>query len=81
MSKALSIPTFTIFSPVVPKLDWNMFENEDTIISVHISDYKTTKNETDFKILYENQNIPVLYQYLNLSNFNDKLTHFLNFNC
>ncbi len=81
MSKALSIPTFTIFSPVVPKLDWNMFENLDTIISVHISDYKNKENESKMELYYEQQKIYLLYQYLNLSNFKDKLTHFLNFNC
>ena len=81
MSKALSIATFTIFSPVVPKLDWNMFENEDTIISVHISDYKNKDNESQMELYYHQQKIPALYQYLNLSNFKDKLTHFLNFNC
>ncbi len=81
MSKALSVPTFTIFSPVVPKLDWNMFENDDTIISVHISDYKNQENESQMELYYTQQNISALYQYLNLSNFKDKLTHFLNFNC
>ena len=52
MAKALEIPTFTIFSPFILKNDWNMFENETTNISVHISDYlpdldlKKSKNDT-----------------------------------
>ena len=58
MAKALNIPTFTIFSPFILKNDWNMFENETTNISVHISDYypnlllKNSKNDTEiYKLL------------------------------
>lgn len=40
MAKALNIPTFSIFSPAVPKEDWSLFENETTNISVHLKDYK-----------------------------------------
>lgn len=39
IAKALNIPTFTIFSPFILKNDWNMFENGDTNVSVHISDF------------------------------------------
>jgi heptosyltransferase-2 len=51
MAKALNIPTFTIFSPFILKNDWNMFENETTNVSVHLSDYypnlplKNSKND------------------------------------
>ena len=58
MAKALDIPTFTIFSPFILKNDWNMFENETTNISVHLSDYypnlelKNSKNNTKiYKLL------------------------------
>ena len=58
MAKAINIPTFTIFSPFILKNDWNMFENETTNISVHISDYypnlslKNSKNDTEiYKLL------------------------------
>lgn len=39
MGKALNIPTFTIFSPWIHKKDWNMFEDGETHVSVHLSDY------------------------------------------
>ncbi|GGX09460.1 glycosyltransferase family 9 protein [Aquimarina muelleri] len=39
MGKALGVPTFTIFSPWILKKDWNMFDDGETHISVHLSDY------------------------------------------
>jgi heptosyltransferase II len=66
MAKALNIPTFTIFSPIVPKFDWNMFENETTNISVHLNDYLETETNSDkFEPDF----------------FEDKLKKFVNFNC
>jgi heptosyltransferase-2 len=59
MAKALDIPTFTIFSPFILKNDWNMFENETTNISVHLSDYyhnlelKNSKNDTGIYKLFK----------------------------
>ena len=40
MAKALSIPTFTIFSTWIIKEAWNSFENETNTISVHLKDFK-----------------------------------------
>lgn len=40
MAKALSIPTFTIFSPWIQKDAWNMFEDGETNISIHLEDVK-----------------------------------------
>ena len=74
MAKALEIPTFTIFSPFILKNDWNMFENETTNISVHISDYypnlelKNSKNDTE------------IYKLLKPELFNNLLLLFLNKN-
>jgi heptosyltransferase-2 len=74
MAKALDIPTFTIFSPFILKNDWNMFENETTNISVHISDYypnlelKNSKNDTE------------IYKLLKPELFNNSLLLFLNNN-
>ena len=71
MAKALNIPTFTIFSPFILKNDWNMFENEKTNISVHISDYfpnlslKKSKNDTE------------IYELLKPELFNNLLLLFL----
>lgn len=72
MAKSLGIPTFTIFSPSVPKADWNIFENENTNISVHVNDY--------FKEIDENETIENQYQLFDPTLFTDKLQHFLNFN-
>lgn len=71
MAKALDIPTFTIYAPGVVKTDWNMFENQDTNISVHVNDYLTTEN-FDHHVLSEKFN-PELFE--------DKLNHFLKINC
>ena len=74
MAKALDIPTFTIFSPFILKNDWNMFENETTNISVHLSDYypnlelKNSKNDTG------------IYKLLKPELFNKLLLLFLNNN-
>ena len=40
MAKALDIPTFTIFSTWIKKESWNLFENGNTIVSVHLKDFK-----------------------------------------
>lgn len=39
MAKALSIPTFTIFSPWIKKEAWNMFDEGIKHVSVHLKDY------------------------------------------
>jgi heptosyltransferase-2 len=39
MAKALNIPTFTIFSPWIKKEAWNMFDDGDKHVSVHLKDY------------------------------------------
>lgn len=39
MAKALNKPTFTIFSPWIDKNAWNMFDNENTNVSVHLREY------------------------------------------
>lgn len=40
MSKALNIPTFTIFSPWIQKDAWNMFEDGKQHVSIHLNDVK-----------------------------------------
>jgi len=72
MAKALNVPTFTIFSPSVPKEDWNIFENDNTNISVHIKDY--------IKNIEENTTIENQYSLFEPNLFIDKLQHFLNYN-
>jgi heptosyltransferase-2 len=40
MAKALFIPTFTIFSPWIKKDAWNMFDDGQKHVSVHLGDYR-----------------------------------------
>jgi heptosyltransferase-2 len=75
MAKALSIPTFTIFSPTVPKEDWNMFENDTTNISVHINDYEIIK-----KVTFNEEETNLSYLKFTPTLFLNKLIRFLNFN-
>jgi len=74
IAKALDIPTFTIFSPFILKNDWNMFENETTNISVHISDYYTNLK------LDNSKNDNEIYKLLIPELFNNTLHLFLNNN-
>jgi heptosyltransferase-2 len=56
MAKALSVPTFTIFSPFILKNDWNIFENGTTNVSVHLSDFDSIeipKKSTAHQSFYE----------------------------
>lgn len=39
MSKALAIPTFTIFSPWINKSSWNMLTDDQDHVAVHLKDY------------------------------------------
>ena len=39
MSKALHIPTFTIFSPWINKSSWNMLTDDKDHVAVHLKDY------------------------------------------
>lgn len=71
MAKALNIPTFTIFSPFIKKNDWNMFENEITNVSVHISDYK------NIEISKKNNNLDKIYNQFKPELFEDLLKSFL----
>ncbi|WP_271782094.1 glycosyltransferase family 9 protein [Aquimarina algiphila] len=79
MAKALDIPTFTIFSPWIHKKDWNMFEDGETQISVHLSDYLPGlflhKNGKELK-----KKSLELYPYFKPELFIDQLYNFLNKN-
>jgi len=75
MSKALSVPTFTLFSPTVPKEDWNMFENGTTNVSVHINDYEIIK-----KITFNEEETTLSYAKFKPHLFKNKLINFINYN-
>ena len=76
MAKALDIPTFSIFSPGVPKANWNMYENGTTNVSVHLNDYlpKLFEFQTNKEI---HNNSPELYSTFEPSYFEEKLQKFV----
>ena len=79
MAKALNVPTFSIFSPWVPKASWNLFSDTKNT-AVHITDYKPglteTKNHKKHKAaVFE------LYNEFKPGLFMQELTTFLNTLC
>ncbi|NJX15749.1 glycosyltransferase family 9 protein [Tamlana crocina] len=74
MAKALSVPTFSIFSPWIDKATWSLFEDEKNI-SVHLKDFKPeiyTKPEKTFK-----NDADKLYKKFTPNLFKEKLVCFL----
>ncbi|MDO5616741.1 MAG: glycosyltransferase family 9 protein [Cruoricaptor ignavus] len=50
ISKALGVPTFTVFSPFIAKESWNWFDDGIKNISVHLHDYiPENQSYQDFK--------------------------------
>lgn len=80
IAKALNIPTFTIFSPLILKNDWNIFEDGKQNISVHISDYETAQNREEIKEYLQLADYKKLYEMFVLDLFKDKLLHFTTIN-
>ncbi|MEM9679867.1 MAG: glycosyltransferase family 9 protein [Bacteroidota bacterium] len=77
MAKALNIPTFTIFSPWIKREAWNMFEDGEKNVSVHLEDYspeiyKNLKHPKTLKSQAE-----ALYQSFQPELFEPKLNMFL----
>lgn len=75
MSKALNIPTFTIYAPWINRNSWNIFEETGLHEIVHLSDY--------FPELYKNKHPKNFkekalewYNKLNPSLFSEKLQRF-----
>lgn len=77
MAKALNIPTFTIFSPWIKKEAWNMFEDGQKHVSVHLKDYdeKAYENISHPKELVSES--LVLYKDFKPSFFEQELQQFL----
>ncbi len=76
MAKALDIPTFAIFSPSLNKENWNIYEDGEKNVSVHLKDYEPElfQNKTFKELSKDNSK---LYNRLEPSLFADKLQHFL----
>ena len=80
MSKALNVPTFSIYSPFVKKLDWSYFENQTTIVSVHVDDF-LNDHETAMPVKVLNKpTYQEVYARFKPQLFQAILTDFLNFN-
>lgn len=76
MAKALSIPTFTIFSPWINKESWNMLTEQHNHEAVHISDYYPELYLDVNPKQYKGQ-ATFLYQKLELHRYSEKLKNFL----
>ena len=77
MTKALDIPTFSIFSPWISKESWNLFEDDKSNVSVHLKDFKPElyKNVKDPKRLKSNS--LELYKEFEPSLFKSELINFI----
>ena|SRR5690606_9197331 len=65
MAKALNIPTFSIFSPLVEKKVWAVYQDELNV-AVHIDDFPVKKEEKAGKTGYDRFSPDLFYLQLNL---------------
>lgn len=77
MSKALEVPTFSIFSPWNSKSEWSIFENETTDVAVHLEDYKPKYFQDISKYKELKPKTSNLYQEFQPDLFEDKLRTFI----
>jgi len=80
MAKALNIPTFTIFSPLVVKNDWNMFEDGKQNISVHVKDFQNVLTSTPIDNHIQSKEYKKLQSVFAPELFEDQLIHFITIN-
>jgi len=80
MAKALNVPTFTIFSPLVIKNDWNMFEDGMQNISVHVKDFENVLSATPIDELIQSKEYKKLQSIFTPELFEDQLIHFITVN-
>jgi heptosyltransferase-2 len=78
ISKALSIPTFTIFSPWIRKKSWDAMEDNVSFFHIHLSDYYPEIYKEDHPKKLKKKTAE-LYDLLNVSLYSDKLKKFLNY--
>lgn len=76
ISKALNKPTFTIFSPWVPKEIWSILDDGIQHVGVHLNDYQPEllRGKSEHKLKNESQK---LYQEFRPELFTKQLTEFL----
>jgi heptosyltransferase II len=80
MAKALNIPTFTIFSPLVIKNDWNMFEDGKQNISVHVKDFESKLPSTAIDDLIKAKEYKKLQSVFTPKLFEYQLINFISLN-
>ncbi len=80
MAKALNVPSFTIYSPLVIKNDWNMFEDANKNISVHVKDFENTLSSTPIDELIQSKEYKKLQFVFTPELFEDQLIHFITIN-
>lgn len=76
MAKALSVPTFSIFSPWITKIAWDTYNSDETDIAVHLGDSHPELFKSKSKKELKKEAL-VLYQKFEPSFFNDALKQFL----
>jgi heptosyltransferase-2 len=76
ISKALSIPTFTIFSPWIRRKSWDIMEDDNNYFYVHLNDYypEIYKDKHPKKLKKKTQE---LYDLLDVNLYIDKLQKFI----
>jgi len=81
ISKALDIPTFSIFSPYIELNTWDSFASKKNQ-SVHLSQYRRDLYK-NFKQKKYRKNSTELYEFFKFSYFRNKLNNFIktNLNC
>jgi heptosyltransferase-2 len=80
MAKALNVPTFTIFSPLVIKNDWNMFEDGKQNISVHVKDFENSLPSIPIDDLIKAKEYKKLQSVFTPELFEDQLINFITLN-
>lgn len=76
MAKALGIKTFTIFSPWINKNSWNMLEDEQNHISVHLQDYYPELYEKKHPKKFKSKSLE-MYPFLSIDLYKNQLKSFL----
>lgn len=76
MAKALDIPTFTIFSPWIKKSSWNMLEDNEKHVAVHLQDYFPEMYGDIHPKEFKSRSIE-LYTHLKASLFEERLKKYV----
>ncbi len=73
MAKALDVPTFTIFSPWINKGSWNMLDDGENHVAIHLQDYYPEIYGNNHPKEFKEKSLE-LYKKLTLDLFKEKLT-------